>query len=135
MARNFNNVMWRYWVPVLCYAGLIFFLSDQPHPEEYVPVFAFQGGDKLGHALEYSVLGILCYRAFRHAAGEWASRYALYLAIVASIGYGVSDEFHQYFVPLRKADGWDVLADTIGASLGAWGWCRGWRLVQLINNN
>ena len=127
MTRGFDNWIWGYWVPVIVYAGLIFFLSDQSYPEKYVPIFTFPGGDKLDHALEYSVLGVLCYRAFRYAAGEWASRYALLLAIVAAFGYGVSDEVHQYFVPLREADVWDILADTVGASIGASGWHHRWR--------
>ena len=127
VTRGFDSWIWGYWIPVIAYAGLIFFLSDQSYPEKYVPIFTFPGGDKLDHALEYSVLGVLCYRAFRYAAGEWASRYALLLAIVAAFGYGVSDEFHQYFVPLREADVWDILADTVGASIGASGWHHRWR--------
>jgi VanZ family protein len=113
----------RYWLPVLAYAGLIFFLSSLPHPETYAPALIRQLGDKLGHAIEYGVLGILCYRAFRHAAGPWASRYALLFAIVVSVGYGITDEVHQAFVPLREPDGWDLLMDTLGSSLAALAWC------------
>lgn len=130
MTRGVSSQIWRYWIPVVIYAGLIFFLSAQSEPEQYVPIFSFPGADKLEHAVEYSVLGILCYRAFRYAAGKRASRYALLLAIVIASGYGVSDEFHQYFVPLREADGWDVLADTVGASLGAVGRHHLWRLLR-----
>ena len=133
MKRIFSIQIWGYWIPVVMYAGLIFFLSAQSDPEQYVPVFSFPGADKLEHAVEYSVLGILCYRAFRYAAGGWASRYALLLAIVIASGYGVSDEFHQYFVPLREADGWDVLADTIGASLGSLGWHHLWSRPSSLN--
>ena len=44
--------------------------------------------------------------------------------------YGVSDEFHQYFNPPRSVEALDVVADTVGASLGAgalyaWGIIRG----------
>jgi VanZ family protein len=45
------------------------------------------------------------------------------LAIVLAIAYGVSDEFHQRFVPGRSSDVYDVLADAEGAAaaaLGAW---------------
>jgi VanZ family protein len=39
--------------------------------------------------------------------------------------YGVSDEFHQYFVPPRQVEALDVVADTIGAAAAAFalfGW-------------
>ena len=44
--------------------------------------------------------------------------------------YGASDELHQYFNPPRDADVFDVVADTIGAGIGAtalyaWGIIRG----------
>lgn len=44
-------------------------------------------------------------------------------AIVLATLYGVSDEFHQLFVPGRSADPYDVLADGVGATIGtAIGW-------------
>ena len=42
-----------------------------------------------------------------------------------AIVYGVSDEWHQSFVPERSADAADVLADAIGALVGGsavWAW-------------
>lgn len=113
---------WSYWLPVAAYAGLIFYLSSQSHPEELLPSLVRELSDQALHLIEYSVLGMLCYRAFRHAAGEWAARYALLLAVLTSSGYGLTDEVHQAFVPLREASGWDLFLDTIGATVGAWGW-------------
>ena len=60
---------WRYWMPILAYACLIFYLSSLPHPEAYLPSFLKAVSDKILHAVEYSLLGILCVRAFRHAGG------------------------------------------------------------------
>jgi VanZ family protein len=114
----------RYWLPVLAYAGLIFYLSSLSHPEVYAPTLLELFGDKALHVIEYGVLGILCYRAFRYAAGSRFARLALVLAIAVSVAYGLSDEIHQAFVPLREADGWDLLMDTLGATIGAFGWCR-----------
>lgn len=111
-----------HWVPVAAYAGLIFYLSSLPHPEVFAPSLFDTVSDKVLHAVEYSVLGILCYRAFRSAAGPWAAAYALGLAVLAAAGYGVTDEIHQAFVPFRESSGWDALADAVGATLGAWGW-------------
>ena len=113
-----------YWLPVLSYAGLIFFLSSLPHPEETMPVFLEEVSDKALHMIEYGLLGILTYRAFRYAAGVRAARYALLLAIGVSVLYGFTDEVHQAFVPEREAEVWDLLADATGASFLTWVWHR-----------
>jgi VanZ family protein len=34
--------------------------------------------------------------------------------------YGISDEFHQYFIPGRMADVLDAAADIAGGVLGTW---------------
>ncbi len=121
-ATNVAGGVWRYWLPVAAYAGLIFYLSSLSHPEAYFPSLVAELGDKVLHAVEYGLLSVLCYRAFRHGAGAWAARYALQLAIVAAATYGVTDEVHQAFVPLREAEAGDLLMDTIGAAIGATGW-------------
>ena len=111
-----------YWVPVIMYAGTIFILSSLPHPEEFAPSLFKLVSDKVLHMIEYGILGILCYRAFRHAAGPIGEQYAIGFAILAASLYGVSDEVHQAFVPSRTSSGWDVLADSVGAVLASWGW-------------
>ena len=86
----------RYWFPVIAYVTLIFYLSSLSHPEERLPNFLFeQLGDKLLHGIEYAVLAVLCYRAFRWAAGPQAGEYAVMLAIIATSLYGLTDELHQ----------------------------------------
>src|SRR5688572_318437 len=111
-------VLW-YWGPVALYAGLIFYLSSQPHPAHYVPDFLFlKLGDKVLHAIEYALLGFLCYRAFCHAAGTWGGQYAVLLAVVAPTVYGATDEWHQAFVPFREPDRWDLATDLLGALVG-----------------
>jgi VanZ family protein len=112
----------QYWIPVFGFAVLIFCLSAIPKPEVYLPVLAWLGSDKAAHAIEYGMLAILCYRAFRNAGGYWAARNAFMLAMFASAGYGLTDEWHQYFVPFRSADGFDLLADSLGclSALLAW---------------
>lgn len=118
------DVLW-YWGPVALYAGLIFYLSSQSHPEQYVPEFVLlKLSDKVLHAIEYALLGLLWYRAFRHAAGTWGGRYAVLLALVATMIYGVTDEWHQAFVPFREPDRWDLAADLLGTlgSVLTWAW-------------
>ena len=74
--------------------------------------------DKLQHAVEYAVLGFLAARAFDNS---WrVSNKVLWLGVVVfCVMYGVSDEFHQSFVPGRESDVGDCLADSIGGMLGA----------------
>ena len=117
-----GQVLW-YWVPVALYAGTIFYLSAQSHPEENLPSFVFKEvSDKVLHAVEYGILSLLCYRAFRRAAGPTVARQAVVLAIVTASVYGVTDEVHQAFVPLRESSWLDWLADTIGAAIAAMSW-------------
>ena len=37
---------------------------------------------------------------------------------IAALAYGLSDEFHQSFVPGRTSSGADLLADAVGALIG-----------------
>jgi VanZ family protein len=116
-----GQVLW-YWVPVVLYAGAIFFLSAQSHPEDQLPSFLFKYvSDKVLHAVEYGILSLLCYRAFRWAAGPAVARQAVVLAIVTASVYGLTDEVHQSFVPLRESSWQDWLADTVGATLAVVG--------------
>ena len=94
--------------------ALIFGLSSISQTPAFV-----SGVDKYLHAVLYSGLAALLVRAF---AGGWHRPVTLGI-VVATIaiaaGYGVSDEFHQSFVPMRSVEAMDVMADTIGASLAA----------------
>lgn len=97
---------------LLAYCSLIFWLSDQqtlPMPS----TFEFQ--DKFLHAGAYWVMGVLSWRAFRHFGMP-----ALTLSIVSLLFcslYGVSDEWHQSFVPGRESSAADWLADSFGAAM------------------
>ena len=116
------QVLW-YWVPVALYAGTIFYLSSQSHPEEQLPSFLIEDvSDKVLHAVEYGILALLCYRAFRWATGPAVARQAVVLAIVTASVYGITDEAHQLFVPFRESSWQDWLADTMGATIGAISW-------------
>ncbi len=117
-----SQVLW-YWVPVVLYAGVIFYFSAQSHPDDGLPSFLFEEiSDKVLHAVEYAGLAALCYRAFRWGVTGQAASRALIFAIVAASLYGVTDEVHQLFVPFRESGWQDWLADTIGAIIGATTW-------------
>ncbi len=97
-------------------------MSAQSHPEDQLPSFLLKDvSDKVLHAVEYGILSLLCYRAFRWAAGPTVARQAIVLAIATASVYGLTDEVHQAFVPLRESSWQDWLADTIGATVAAVG--------------
>ena len=73
--------------------------------------------DKPVHFAVYGLLGALVLRAL--ARGRWfgvGGRTAL-ASIVLTITYGVSDEWHQSFVPGRTPDSMDLLVNSVGAAV------------------
>lgn len=114
------RALW-YWIPPLAYAALIFWLSSLSVPP--TPLTSLLGflGDKLAHMAEYGVLGILLYRAVLATVWKPVQRRAVLFAVLAASLYGMSDEIHQAFVPLREAEVGDWVADTIGAAVSVWG--------------
>ncbi len=105
------------WAPVVIYMAAIFWMSSRSDP---IPGLRLVSGtDKVAHALAYGLLAYLFTRALHQT---WPSRGAITMAAlgaaIASL-YGALDEFHQTFVPGRHGSIWDVVADTVGAILGA----------------
>ena len=112
------------WSAVVSYCGLIYYLSNQPNPRlpQVIP-----SSDKLLHVAAYVVLGWLWTVALRETWVGCTSRAALLSALIFTLGYGLSDEWHQSFVPGRLSSAADVVADMIGGGLGAGGfflWAR-----------
>lgn len=103
-----------YWLPVIIYCVAIFIQSSFPATGQY-PVFFF---DKILHFTAYALLGFLFFRALGTLALRKRPRLTALLSIMAASLYGLSDEIHQYFVPLRDADVFDWLADVIGSICG-----------------
>jgi VanZ family protein len=98
----------------------IFLLSHQPG--ETLPLPALPGLDKLAHFAVYGLLAATLIRACRPAMRQaWPGRVAA-IAIIWCLLYGITDEFHQSFVPGRFADAGDILADTLGALIVSVGW-------------
>lgn len=98
------------WLPAAAWAAVIFGMSSIPGTN--VPGrFSY-----LGHIVEYSVLGAAlawALAADRKGVGVVA------LAVAIASAYGITDEFHQSFVPLRTPDPMDWLVDTAAATAGA----------------
>lgn len=105
----------RLWLPVVLYMVLIFGLSSVQDPPD------LPGGmsDKSGHTLLYAGLGALMARAIGGGLAHPITLAIVGRAVVWTAAYGVTDEVHQRFVPTRQMDSRDLLADTIGAAVGA----------------
>ena len=103
------------WLPLLIYAGLIFYLSSLPNP---LQPFTFSSADKVLHIVEYAILGILVINVLKQYYPEQGNKRLQIFAGFLSTLYGMGDEFHQYFVPFRDTNLFDVLADGIGSCLG-----------------
>ncbi|NOY54080.1 MAG: VanZ family protein [Deltaproteobacteria bacterium] len=86
---------------------MIFLLSSQ----SFETVHLKHGTDKLVHLFLYGGFGYLLLRAF-HQDGQWTGRDAWVILIV--VLYGISDEWHQSFVPGRSVEALDVFADALG---------------------
>jgi VanZ family protein len=100
-------------LPAIAYAALIFYLSSQPNP---LPALTSRYSDKLLHLLEYGAFAAVATWGLSHLVS--LPRAARWAALLGSL-YGLSDEFHQRFVPHRSAELGDWVADTLGAVLGA----------------
>ena len=115
-----------YWLPLFIFCGFIFIQSSYPSPE-YVITFALS--DKLMHVLAYAIMGILFFRAYGTLPVKNNLSLLTGLSIVSASLFGLSDEIHQYFVPGRSAELWDLIADVIGSLSGVFIY-RAWMALK-----
>ena len=123
------------WVAVAVWACFIFFMSSNTSTglNEGLGIFSsiyramqdvqasILGPDadvlsSIAHFCEYTVFGAILASALRC---HMPLRRACLVAIACASLYGVSDEFHQLFVPDRMCDPVDWMVDTAGATLGS----------------
>lgn len=105
------------FLPVISVMGLIFYLSSLPGntlPLVMPKVLSF---DKLLHIFAYGVLAATALFAVPVELRQRRPLRVSLLIVLFCLLYGISDEAHQFFVPFRSPSCWDILADTIGASL------------------
>lgn len=113
--RSYN--FWIYQGPAFAWALLIFILSSIPG--DNLPQMDFRFEDKFEHFFAYAGIGFLFARAFFYQSRLPGLREKYVLAtLIAGILFGVSDELHQYFVPGRVTDLYDLIADAIGVVMG-----------------
>ncbi|MBM3831931.1 MAG: VanZ family protein [Verrucomicrobia bacterium] len=137
----------KYWLPAIAWMALIFIASTDLMSSErtsrfLAPFLRWLKPDisdrrikqvqlvvrKGAHVSEYAVLSMLLLRALRSSRqdhlAEWQWSSAAWALLIAA-AYAVTDEFHQYLTASRFASGWDVIIDTLGATLGlvlVWAW-------------
>jgi VanZ family protein len=100
------------WGAAAAWMALIFYLSSQSTLPRVVTRWE-QVQDIVGHFLEYAMLALLLRWALASAGVRHPTRWAFVIAVA----YALSDEFHQYFVPGRHADPYDLLTDAAGAAV------------------
>ncbi len=111
------------WIPWLLQAGMIFLLSSVPGDgfpavtfgKGFLPDFIAENPDKMFHGFLYAVLTWFAFRAvFRTHSNPYRT---MALAVILSAIYGATDEWHQFYVPMRSCDIMDWLADVSGGLL------------------
>jgi VanZ family protein len=149
----------RFWLPVVLWALLIYSASGdqksvyrssriiEPFVRWLLPNFSNAAVQetvfyvrKAAHVTEFAVLAMLLWRAlrgtFRRDSQGWSRRRAG-LAWVGAVGFAITDEFHQMFVPGRQGAWLDVVIDSVGAAAGLsllWLYVR-WKHRATRNNS
>src|SRR5690625_733386 len=127
------------WTLVLCWMGMIFYLSHQPATvsselsssitqifihviEITLPFVQLQQETwhflirKSAHFIAYLMLGIFIIHALY--VSDLRRYDGIIIAIAISCFYAISDEIHQIFIPGRSGEIRDVMIDTFGATSG-----------------
>jgi VanZ family protein len=98
----------------LAWMAVIFVLSAQPDLSTHLGIWDLVGR-KLAHIASYALLTWLWFWALRGTVAR-----PMASAVVISLLYAVSDEYHQHFVHGRHGSPVDVAIDSIGIGLVVW---------------
>jgi len=103
------------YLPALLWMALIFYISSIPHLLQVGHGIWDFIAKKLAHMLEYGILFILLLRVFIHIKNS-SNNFLITArkALVFSLLYAISDEYHQSFVFGRHATWRDVGVDLMG---------------------
>lgn len=120
IARLYRHAVWARWFYALLAMGIIFYQSSIPvRMPGKIPHL-----DKAVHALMFFGLCLAYFNVATRGGAQTTAR-ACWAAFLLSVAYGISDEWHQSYVPGRLADWQDLLADALGAAAAA---ALGWAL-------
>jgi len=104
---------YKFWLPVVVWAGLIFVLSSIPNLKtDLQEDFLLR---KIAHIVEFAILTFLLYRATTKEG--FKTKRAIIYSFVVALFYAFSDEYHQSFVLGRHSSLKDVGIDSIGILL------------------
>jgi hypothetical protein len=121
------KIFLRYYLPLLIWAGLIFYFSGIPDLQLNSGIISLEIIiRKFAHLVEYAVLFWLFFRVFFYVH-KLDFKYALSWSLFFSVLYAVGDEYHQTFVSGRSGKFIDVIFDSISAFLG-------WHIISAAIN-
>ena len=101
------------WALVVAWMAVVFFVSSVSRLG-----MAGRVPDWISHPVEYGIGAVLLCRALT-APGRVPRGTSAVTAVLLATLYGVTDEYHQSFVPGRTADPADVAKDFLGATAAA----------------
>jgi VanZ family protein len=114
-----------WWLPVVAYMAMLFGFSSV----STLPPLPGDLSNYHAHFAAYGGLAALTVRALARGSLRNVTWQVVCAAVAVASVYGVTDEYHQLFVPGRTFDVMDIAADAIGSivsatGLGAWGIIR-----------
>lgn len=105
------------YLPPLVWASFIFFLSAQSQlpgmPNAWMDLIFKQSA----HTFVYAVLHFLVWRGVHQTTSSPAGSKSIFLPILITFLYALSDEFHQSFTPGRQPSLIDIGFDSMGIAL------------------
>ena len=112
--------------------GMIFYLSHQPGDFSYLPKLI--GIDKLLHVIAYGSLAATLLYGLDPMTKSSSRALTAVGVVFFCILFGISDEYHQSFIPGRSVSAWDVAADGLGAFLVVAWWLK-WSTSTRLKNS
>ena len=103
------------WLPVLMTMAVTFFTSSIPGSRAPA-LFPFQ--DATYHFYIFFLLALLFACALKNTF-ELKAPNIIFITFIFGLSWGLSDELHQFFVPLRSTSGLDVFIDSLATFAGA----------------
>lgn len=97
--------IFRRWFPAIVICVVIFVFSARQGTAVTQDYFWNYLANKTAHLFLYFVLCFAFYRGTKNVT----------VAVVLTVIYGISDEFHQQFVPTRTGQITDVIIDSVAA--------------------
>jgi len=104
------NKFFKFWLPVILWAGVIFILSSIPNLKtDLEQDFLLR---KVAHMVEFGILTFLLYRALNQEKIGFCKKLAF--SFIFALFYAFTDELHQYYIIGRHCSLTDVGIDSVG---------------------